>query len=65
MLEIPLEQVTDGLSPESVKTWDSLAQLNLIIAVEKEFDIELEIEEIFTIFCVQDLASLLEKRNLM
>lgn len=38
--------ITDNTSPETIESWDSLKQMNLIVAFEEEFDIELSDEEI-------------------
>ena len=40
------EQVTGQLSPEQIEAWDSVQHLNLILAVESEFDLVFEPEEI-------------------
>jgi acyl carrier protein len=32
------EQITYESSPENVKTWDSLGHLNLVLALEQEFE---------------------------
>ncbi|RXJ54418.1 acyl carrier protein [Candidatus Marinarcus aquaticus] len=38
--------ITDNTSPETIESWDSLKQMNLIVAFEEEFDIELSDEDI-------------------
>jgi len=44
VLGITPEQVTQQLSADSVDTWDSLNQINLIGALEQEFGITLPME---------------------
>lgn len=46
ILNIPLNRISDNLSPDQVEEWDSLNHLNLISAYEEEFSIEIEPEEI-------------------
>jgi acyl carrier protein len=37
--------VSDALSPETMREWDSLAQLKLIMGCEEEFGIKFTIDE--------------------
>ena len=37
--------VGDGLSPESLPAWDSLAHLKLIMSCEEEFGVKFTLEE--------------------
>lgn len=39
-------QINENTSPETIEVWDSLKQMNLIVAFEEEFDIELTDEDI-------------------
>ena len=39
-------QVKDGDSPDQVESWDSVAHLSLVFAIEAEFDIQFDAEEI-------------------
>jgi len=46
LLKIPLDKISDDLSPDKAEGWDSLNHLTLISAFEEEFSIEIEPEEI-------------------
>ena len=46
VLEVPAGELKGESSPESVETWDSLHHLNLILALEQEFGIQLDPDEI-------------------
>jgi len=46
ILEIPEEQATPDLSINSVENWDSLGHLNLILAIEEEFNVKFLTKEI-------------------
>ncbi len=39
-------QITDETSPETIEDWDSLAHINLIMAIEQEFSIKFSMEEV-------------------
>lgn len=46
VLKIKKEEINDDSSPHTITSWDSLKHINLVVALEEEFDIELEDEEI-------------------
>jgi len=39
-------QISDDASPHDIKHWDSLKHMNLVLALEDEFDIRFEESEI-------------------
>jgi acyl carrier protein len=43
------EEEAESATPDSIETWDSLHHMNLIAALEDEFDIELEPEDVVEI----------------
>jgi acyl carrier protein len=45
VLGIAAGDITDATSPDNVATWDSLAHMNLIIAVEEAFDVTIPDDE--------------------
>ena len=45
ILDIPLEEVVDNTSPDNVSGWDSMAHLNLVMALEAELGISLTPED--------------------
>ena len=47
VFEIPEEQIKDNSSPDTIESWDSLKHMNLIIALEEEFEVEFTDNEIF------------------
>jgi acyl carrier protein len=46
VLETSAEKITLDSSPETIDTWDSVHHLNLVLALEQEFDLQFEPEEI-------------------
>ena len=46
VLKVNLKDIDDNISPNSIVEWDSLKHINLIIALEDEFNIKLEEHEI-------------------
>ena len=46
VMEVPLEQLNEESSPDTVKNWDSLKHMNLILALEEEFGVQFADEQI-------------------
>jgi acyl carrier protein len=47
--------LTEESSPSTISSWDSLGHLNLVIALEEEFDVDLSAEEVLT---MRDMGSI-------
>jgi acyl carrier protein len=45
ILNLPTESIDDHTNADTIEDWSSLAQLNLILALEQEFGIEIPDEE--------------------
>ena len=43
VLDIPIQEINRALTPEVTLKWDSLGQMNLILAIEEELQIKFEI----------------------
>lgn len=46
ILEVDVASINEETSQDSIDQWDSLKQMNLVVALEEEFDIEFEDEDI-------------------
>jgi acyl carrier protein len=46
ILSVPLNQINDEFSPDQCEKWDSLKHMNLILALEEEFQIQFGEEQI-------------------
>lgn len=53
VLGIDASTLTDDDSPQTIAEWDSLTHLNLIFAVESEFGVRFEAEEIPELMSVE------------
>jgi acyl carrier protein len=58
-----LTEVNDNISQQNCAKWDSLKHLNLMLALESEFNISLEPEEIAEMKSLEDIERTL--RNLI
>lgn len=46
VFEVSIDDINEDASPDNLENWDSLRQLNLVSALEEEFNIEFDDEEI-------------------
>jgi acyl carrier protein len=58
IFRVPLEQVRPESSPDTIETWDSLHHLDLVLAIEQEFDVQFTPEEIEQLLSVELVAAL-------
>ncbi len=62
VFKIPVEEIKKDMTSADVEEWDSLGQLNLIIAVENKFGIKFEVEDIFNITTVDSIIKIVSKK---
>ena len=60
--DLPIEEVTLDTGPSNTASWDSFGQMDLVLNIEKEFDITLEFDEIFKILSTQTLLEVIEHK---
>lgn len=53
-------ELTDDLTARDVESWDSLAHINLMFAIESEFDVQFTDEQITSFQSVGELRRFLE-----
>lgn len=58
-LDVNPETITPETGQETLATWDSLAQINLVTALEAKYGVEFEVEEIAEINSVQAMVDYL------
>ncbi|MCK5218436.1 acyl carrier protein [bacterium] len=46
VFEIPVGQINDESSPDTIESWDSISQMALVVAIEEEFELEFCDDEI-------------------
>jgi acyl carrier protein len=58
---IPAEKITAESSPETIENWDSMQHLNLVLAIEEKFGVQLDPEDIEQMTNIGAVATLVEK----
>jgi acyl carrier protein len=62
VLNVPISNVGPDSSPETVESWDSVHHLNLILAFEQAFHLQLEPEEIDQMNGVKQILVVLNQK---
>ena len=62
IFEIPVDEINEKTSKETVKNWDSLKQMDLVVALEEDFSIEFNDDEIITLDSFSAIKKILGKK---
>ena len=54
--------ISEEMSAADIEDWDSLAQINLIIAIEQEFKVKFNLEEISQLKNIGEMINLIENK---
>lgn len=60
---IPAQQITADSTAETIETWDSIQHLNLVLALEERFNIQLSPEEIEEMKSIGGVAKVVEAKR--
>jgi acyl carrier protein len=56
----PDVELSDATTPADISAWDSLGHINIITAMEEEFDLDISPEQIGELQSIADFKALLE-----
>ena len=59
VLQLPASQISEQSSSQNISTWDSVHHLNLVLALEQEFNLQFEPEEIDQMNSIQQILAVL------
>jgi acyl carrier protein len=63
MLQLPESQITAEASSETLEKWDSIAHMNVMLALEETFSVSFTDNEIMRYRSFGDLSTLIEKKQ--
>ncbi len=63
VLDLDRSILNEELSIGDVRTWDSLGQVSLISALEKEFGCEFDIDETLEMESIGDILEIIKERS--
>ncbi len=59
---LEVEAISEDDSAQTIRSWDSVRHLNLILALEEKFGLSFEADEIPAIISVRAIAQALDRR---
>ena len=60
LFAIPPGKINAASSPENIESWDSVQHLNLVLALEEKFGLQLSLEEIEQMKTIGEVAKIVE-----
>ena len=60
IMKWPINKINEDSSPEDIDTWDSLNQINLVLALEEEFGVRFSGDQIVQMLSVRSIIETLE-----
>ena len=63
IMNIPVEQLDDDSSPETIENWDSLKHMNLILALEEKFAVSFSDDDIINMLNVRNIVDYCQKAS--
>lgn len=55
-------EIKEDMSAKDIDDWDSLAQINLIVAIEKEFGVKFNLDEVSQLKNIGEMLGLISKK---
>jgi acyl carrier protein len=62
VLDLDPDSIEDATAMDNTASWDSLNQVNLVIALEQEFVVAFDIAEIEAMLSFADIIEILERK---
>ncbi len=62
-LKVPAARITETLVQEELPAWDSLGQVNLVMALEQTFDLMIEVEDFEQLKSVPAILAYLDRQG--
>jgi len=59
---VPRRAVSLESTPDTISTWDSLQQVHLILALEEEFGLQFEVDQIAVMRGVRPIVAMVRER---
>lgn len=64
VLGVRASEITADLPKTEIASWDSLKQMDLVVSLEREYDIELELAEILRMDSIANIAAVLADKGI-
>jgi len=64
IFDLPVEEITMKTSEATIEQWDSIHMISLMIALESEFGITLDVDEVVELRSVELMVTILRNKGL-
>ena len=64
VLGLRASELKDDMSKEEIASWDLLKQMDLVMSLEREYDIELELADILRMTSIANIAAVLTDKGI-
>ena len=62
VLRVSPARLDAAASPDTIETWDSLRHLNLVLALEEDFDLRFTVEDVGRMRTLGEMVKLIQSR---
>lgn len=56
-----VDEIEDSFGPDQIEAWDSLSHIELVVALEEEFEISIAVQDVSRLYTIGDIKKTLEK----
>ncbi len=60
-MDVPVEQINENSSPDTIEAWDSLKHMNLILALEESLNVQFTDEQIVEMLSMELILAVLRE----
>ncbi len=64
LFHVPASDLKDTMTVSDIEVWDSLKHMELVVALEQTYGIELSIDEITCMQNIQEIKRILKEKNI-
>ena len=64
VFSVPISEINDESSPETIESWDSFRGLVLVDEIESNFDVKFSISEIIDVKNIKDIKKYLKNHGI-
>jgi len=64
IFNVSLDTITEEASPDTIENWDSLRHMNLVLALEEEFDVEFSDDQVVEILSYKLIKIVLQEHGI-
>ena len=61
VFNVPIENINDETSSDDIETWDSLKHMNMVLALEEEFNVQFGEEQVLEMLNVGLIIEILKE----